>query len=134
MAHRRLNFLVFTALALVIAGLAAVAGTASDIAPQPLDAVILVDESRSVTQAGVANERDAAVAMINSDPSRDSQFLVAGFGSTSSSPGYRIVNDYCHGFVVLDSEDARTRLARCANEIHIRAPGEGSETDQPSAL
>jgi hypothetical protein len=99
---------------------------------QPVTAVILVDESGSLSPAAVAAERDAAAALVSSDLSKRSRFMIAGFGSANRS-GQSAVTPYCD-FVVTGNRAARERLVQCANRIHARKPSEGYDTDHAKAI
>jgi hypothetical protein len=100
--------------------------------PEPISGVILADESGSETAAGIQAERDAAMALVQSDPSTASHYMVAGFGS-QNRPGQRAVTPYCD-FVKTSSAAARAILADCAAKIGARAQAEGYDTDQAQAL
>ncbi|HEX8745075.1 MAG TPA: hypothetical protein VF712_18260 [Thermoleophilaceae bacterium] len=121
---------VFAGLFVILAMLAAPATAAVDT--QPVTAVILVDESGSLSPAAVAAERDAAAALVSSDLSKRSKFMIAGFGS-ANRPGQSAVTAYCD-FVVTSNRAARERLVQCANSIHARKPSEGNDTDHAKAI
>jgi hypothetical protein len=104
----------------------------ADLRPEPISAVILADESGSETTAGIRAERDAAVALVQSDPSAASSYMVAGFGS-ENRPGQKAVTPYCD-FIKTSSTSARASLAACAAEIRARTRAEGNDTDQAQAL
>lgn len=129
------RILVFTGLFL-LALASFVVPTASaavgDEDKQPITAVVLVDESGSLDPAAVASERDAAAALVSSDLSKRSKFLVAGFGSTNR-PSQTAVKPYCD-FITTTSRIARDRLVSCANQVRIRKPAEGNDTDHAKAI
>lgn len=108
-------------------------GPATSLAAEPINAVILADESGSLTASGVASERDAANALVTSDLSPDSRFTIIGFGSDNGQPGQNAVTDYC-AFIQVSSAKARDALARCADRIHARTEAEGNDTDQATAI
>jgi VWA domain-containing protein len=97
-----------------------------------VEGVVLADESGSITQAGVDAERDAAAALVESDPSPGSRFMIAGFGS-QNAPGQRAVVPYCN-FITTASPSARASLANCARQISPRTKAEGWDTDQAAAI
>jgi hypothetical protein len=100
--------------------------------PEPINGVILADESGSETLASIRAERDAAIALIQSDPSTASQYMVAGFGS-QNRPGQLAVTPYCD-FIKTSSADARVSLAACAAKVGARTEAQGWDTDQAQAL
>src|SRR5215510_2055852 len=61
------------------------------VGPQPVRAVILVDESKSLNASDVDRERDAAAQIAQSELSTQSQIAIVGFGS-SNGPGQSAVN------------------------------------------
>lgn len=119
---------VCTALAVASLGDAA----AADLQVVPIRAVILVDESGSLDPAAVANERTAAALLAIGELSPQSQFALAGFGS-SNGPGQNAVEPYCD-FITLGDRVARERFVDCTERVHRRAPDEGNDTDHAAAL
>lgn len=111
---------------------AASTGASSGIQVAPIKAVILVDESGSLDQPAVANERNAAAVLALSELSPASQFAIDGFGS-SNGPGQNAVTAYCD-FITVTDHVARERLAACARRVHRRQPAEGDDTDHAAAL
>ena len=102
------------------------------MAPEPISGVILADESGSETASSIAAERDATTALVESDPSPASQFMIAGFGS-QDRPGQQAVSPYCN-FIATSSPAARESLATCAASIRARTEAEGWDTDHAQAL
>jgi hypothetical protein len=133
-AFRRATFAVLASVtAIAVAGASAGNTTPSSLAAEPITAVILADESGSLTAAGVASERDAANAIVTSDLSPNSRFMIVGFGSDNGQSGQNPVQDYCRFISVIDRK-ARDALGRCAQLIHARKVAEGNDTDQATAL
>lgn len=95
-------------------------------------AIVLVDESGSLSEADVDRERQAAALLPLSDLSTASEFAIWGFGS-SNAPGQNAVHPYCE-LTRTDSEDARQALGNCARAVHRRSADEGQDTDHASAL
>lgn len=102
------------------------------MAPEPISGVILADESGSETAASIAAERDAATALVQSDPSSASQFMIAGFGS-QNRPGQQAATPYCN-FIATSTPAARDSLAMCADHIRARTEALGWDTDHAQAL
>lgn len=126
---------LWTALALFAFGASSAEATPVSVGTtksQPVTAVVLVDESGSLTPAAVRDERAAAAALVSSDLSPRSKFLVAGFGS-ANRPGDSAVTPYC-GFIVASDAQARQRLVECANQVHGRSADEGNDTDHAKAI
>jgi hypothetical protein len=116
---------------IVILGVVATPAAAA-VETQPVTGVILVDESGSLSPASVAAERDAAAALVSSDLSNRSKFLIAGFGS-ANRPGQSAIKRYCD-FILTSDRAARERLVQCTNGIHARKPSEGNDTDHAKAI
>jgi hypothetical protein len=134
---------LFVALAVICASLAAPAAKAepstrpssairAQFLPVPISGVILADESGSETAASIRAERDAATALVDSDPSSASRFMIAGFGS-QDRPGQEAVTPYCD-FITTSSPTARDSLAACADRIRARTESQGWNTDHAQAL
>lgn len=123
---------VALALGLVLAFSPCAFGSTKKVGVAPIRAVIIADESGSLDQQAVANERNAAALLALSDLSPRSQFAVDGFGS-SNGPGQTAVVTYC-GFITVSGHTARERLADCAQKIHARTLKEGNDTDHAAAL
>lgn len=107
---------------------------ASDAPPAatPVRAIVLVDESGSLTEAEVERERQAVSLLAQSDLSAASEFGVYGFGS-SNAAGQNAVQPYCE-LTSVNSAEAREALAGCAASVHRRTAQEGPDTDHASAL
>ncbi|WP_371544942.1 VWA domain-containing protein [Streptomyces sp. NBC_00554] len=101
------------------------------LAPTPVDFVILVDESGSLSAADVAAERAAAALLVLGEVSDKSRAAVVGFGSASRD-GQSPVDTVCP----LTKADAagREQLSSCVPRLHRRTDGEGNGTDFPAAL
>ena len=108
------------------------AGPHAAVLPEPISAVVLADESGSETAASITAEQNAAAALVESDPSAGSQFMIAGFGS-QNRPGQQAVTPYCN-FIATSSPTARESLAVCAHRIRARSEAQGWDTDQAQAL
>jgi hypothetical protein len=124
----------------VVAGLLAVgspaaAQTQDDQPPTlpPVQVVVLVDESGSLSADGVAREKEVARTIALGAPSRDTTVSVIGFGSSDGSPGQTAAVTRCPPTKV-DSAQARDSLARCIGDVHARTPQEGNHTDHVAAL
>ena len=122
--------------ALFADALAMTAPAAADtpaIDPQPVGVVVLVDESGSLTDAGVAAERAAAETIVQADPSTGSQLAVVGFAGRNGGAGQSPVDVVCQPTTVSVSPNS-DYLARCTQNLASRSPSQGDDTDFPSAL
>ncbi|WP_190823207.1 vWA domain-containing protein [Saccharopolyspora pogona] len=129
---------VARAAALLLAGglpLAAPPPASAQDAPpalQPVQIVLLVDQSGSLTEQDVAAERDAARVIVQGEPARDSTVSVLGFGS-ANAPGRSAVDPVCPP-TKPDSPQSRQFLGDCVGGIHRRTPAEGDGTDHVQGL
>jgi von Willebrand factor type A domain len=103
------------------------------IGPKPVTIVLLVDESGSLGDDGVAAEREAAALLAQAEISTGSQVTVIGFGGNSGIAGQTPVVTRCQTTTVSSSQD-RDYLSRCVLDIHRRSDAEGQFTDYPRAL
>ncbi len=118
--------------AAVIAPTPAAAGKANTD-PQPVGVVVLVDESGSLADAGVAAERAATETIVQADPSTGSRLAVVGFAGRNGGPDESPVDVVCQPTTV-DVSPNSDYLARCAQNLAARNPAQGDDTDFPSAL
>jgi hypothetical protein len=118
--------------AAVIAPSATAAGT-SAVDPQPVGVVVLVDESGSLADTGVAAERAATETIAQADPSTGSRLAVVGFAGRNGGPNESPVDVVCQPTTV-DVSPNSDYLARCAQNLAPRNPAQGDDTDFPSAL
>jgi hypothetical protein len=118
------------------------AGVLADDAPfsaaQPVNVVILADESGSMQQFPdeVSGERQAAAQIVQEEWSPESQIAIYGFGSAPERRGAQpqsAIDQYC-GPTELTGNAARAKLAQCAAEITPRTRGRGYNTDFAAAL
>ncbi|MBS2962008.1 VWA domain-containing protein [Actinocrinis puniceicyclus] len=112
------------------AGLGTLAADAST-APQPIDFVVLVDESGSITPSEMNDERAAASLLTQSEIAQDSKAAVIGFGS-SNQTGQSPVDMVCP-LTPLDSS-GRQLLSGCVGQLHKRTTSQGPDTDFPNAI
>ncbi|MEU4619991.1 vWA domain-containing protein [Actinoplanes sp. NPDC023801] len=98
----------------------------------PMQVVVLVDESGSLSDDDVVREREAARTIAFSVLAPQSEISVVGFGS-SNAPGQSAVNVVCKP-AVLATEQDRDALAECISGLHRRKPEEGADTDHAAAL
>jgi len=134
--RRRSQFTV-AAVAVLLSLIIALTGSsaAQTVSPSPEPAariVVLVDESLSLSEEAVRQERDAVALLAVSELSERSEMAILGFGS-SNGQGQQAVTRYC-GFIALDAPETRQALADCGREIHRRGPSEGADTDHVAAL
>lgn len=108
--------------------------TAQDKPPTlpPLQVVVLVDESGSISDADVAEEKKAARTIALSVLPSSSVVSVAGFGS-SNGQGQSAVHVVCPR-TVIDEPQKRDFLATCVDGLHPRSKEEGDGTDHTAAL
>lgn len=102
------------------------------IPTQPIRAVILIDESGSLSADSVKAEVNAASLLAQAELSNQSSLMVAGFAS-SNGKGQSAFVQYCP-FIALTNYAARERAAACAERAHRRSPKEGDDTDHAAAL
>jgi len=113
------------------AGSVPAAPTAGIVAP--LRAVVLVDESGSLSAADLGSEQQAAASLGLAELSPASRFQVVGFGSWGR--GTTPIDQVCGpGFVTLSDRSARDRYATCAAKLHSRTVSQGNDTDFYAAL
>jgi hypothetical protein len=100
----------------------------------PLDIVMLVDESGSLSDADVAREIQAAGTIAQTPLSPRSRVTIVGFGGVNGvAPNQDPTNVACRptltsGLVNLEY------LARCVHGLHRRTEAEGDDTDYAAAL
>jgi len=99
---------------------------------QPVQIVVLVDESGSLSPEDVARERDAARVIVQGEPSPESTVSVVGFAS-ADAPGQSPVDPVCPP-TKLNTAQNRQFLAECVGEVRRRSPAEGEGTDHVNAL
>ena len=105
---------------------------------EPVDAVILADESGSMQEysSEVTGERQAAAEIVQEEWSQQSQIAIYGFGSAPDQRGAQsqaAIDQYCAP-TELTNNAARDRLAECAAEIKPRTAAQGNNTDFAAAL
>jgi hypothetical protein len=126
----------FGAVGLVLALQLPAAGSASAQEPPsklpPLQIVVLVDESGSLSEADVVQEKEAARTIVFSALAPGSTVSVVGFGS-SNAPGQSAVQVACPP-TPLDNGQSRDSLAKCVGDLHRRVAREGDGTDHVAAL
>ncbi|WP_322754899.1 vWA domain-containing protein [Frankia sp. Cas3] len=105
----------------------------NDLATQPVRVVVLVDESGSLSDQDVVNERNAASVIAVTDVSQQSQVAVLGFGSSEGRVGQSAVNPVCPLTTVNQLGDQQ-ELLRCIGTLHRRTAEEGNNTDHVAAL
>lgn len=132
---RRLLFLGAVA-ALAVAAAVPPAGPAiaeedTPVLP-PLQVVLLVDESGSLSDTDVVKEKEAARTIAFSVLAPRSEVSVIGFGS-ADGPGQSPVDVVCKP-TILDDQQSRDALGRCIEALHRRAENEGNDTDHAAAL
>lgn len=93
---------------------------------------IVVDESGSLTDEAVVQERVAASSVAVVDPSPETMVAIIGFGS-SNGESQSATQTYCSLGPTRAPED-RTRLQACAERVHKRTPAEGNDTDFVAAI
>jgi hypothetical protein len=120
-------------LASLLPPLLAAGAAAQDTATlPPLQVVVLVDESGSLSEADVVREKEAARTIVFSVLAPNSVVSVVGFGS-SNKAGQSAVDVVCQP-TKLDASQKRDSLAQCVEKLHKRAPEEGNGTDHAAAL
>jgi hypothetical protein len=100
---------------------------------QPIDFVVLVDESGSIGQVTgeMDDERAAAALLTQSEISAASKAAVIGFGSAPAA-GDSAVDQVCP-LTTLDTT-GRQHLSGCVGGLHVRTDQQGNDTDFPNAL
>ncbi|MFJ8942731.1 choice-of-anchor X domain-containing protein [Streptomyces sp. NPDC102395] len=99
--------------------------------PAPVDFVVLVDESASLSPQDVTAERAAASMLTLGEFSPRSRAAVVGFGSQSEQ-GRRPVDVVCP--LTRADTAGRERLSTCVSGIRPRTAAEGNGTDFPAAI
>jgi hypothetical protein len=113
---------VTAALALTISVLLPAGTARADPAPEtiPLDMVIAVDESGSLSKADVERETQAATTIARSVLNPASRVTVLGFGSNNGAPGQRAVNEVCRP-TIADGDVSLQYLSTCVKGLHLRS-------------
>ncbi|MGM1057962.1 VWA domain-containing protein [Saccharothrix sp. Mg75] len=115
----------------VVTGVEVAAQEAQPALP-PLRVVVLADESGSLEDGDVVQERDAAKTILFSTLSPGSVMSVVGFGS-SDRPGQSPVDVVCPPTALSDAQ-SRDSIAKCIDGLHKRTEAEGAGTDHAAAL
>ncbi|MGQ0777882.1 MAG: VWA domain-containing protein [Pseudonocardiales bacterium] len=98
----------------------------------PVQIVVLVDESGSLSTDDIAREKDAARLIAQGELSPESTIAVVGFAS-SDGPGQSPVDPVCPPSK-LDSTQKRQFFADCIGQLRERGADEGNGTDHVAAL
>ncbi|MEU5344028.1 MULTISPECIES: VWA domain-containing protein [unclassified Streptomyces] len=104
---------------------------ASAAAIDPIDFAIAVDESASLSDADMLQERDAAERIALGDVSADSTVDIFGFASADEPPQHAV--DTPCPQLKLDSI-GRAQVGACTAKLKIREAGTGTGTDFPAAI
>lgn len=99
----------------------------------PLDIVILVDESGSLSEDDVEQETRAASTIAQSVLDPGSRVTVVGFGSNNGQDDQIAAREVCRPTLV-DEGSGRQYLADCVSDLHRRDASEGDDTDHAEAL
>lgn len=99
---------------------------------RPVQIVVLVDESGSLSTEDIARERDAARLIAQGELSPESTIAVVGFASADMS-GQTPVDPVCPP-TKLNSTPNRQLLADCIGKLKERGANEGNGTDHVAAL
>lgn len=99
---------------------------------EPVQIVVLVDVSGSLSPEDVARERDAVRVIVQGEPSDESTVSVFGFGS-SNTPGQSPVDEVCPA-TTLESPAKRDLIAECVGNLQVRTAAMGADTDHVAAL
>lgn len=113
----------------------AVATARAGAAPEtlPVDIVIAVDESGSLTEEAVAREIEATSVIAQSVLNPRSRVTVLGFGSDNGEAGQSAVDEVCRP-TVTDGAVSLQYLATCPAKLHRRTEEEGNDTDHVAVL
>ena len=118
------------------AGSARTAGTAgtAGTADTPLDIVMLVDESGSLSDVDVAREVQAAGTIAQTPLNLRSRVTVVGFGGANGvAPNQDPTTVVCQPTTTGAAANVEY-LARCVNGLHRRTRAQGDDTDYASAI
>ncbi|MFI6497916.1 vWA domain-containing protein [Nonomuraea typhae] len=99
----------------------------------PLDMVVAVDESGSLSAAAVSREIEATSTIAQSVLNPNSRVTVIGFGSNNGRPGQNAVDEVCRP-TVADGAVNLQYLSDCVKGLHRRTDAEGNDTDHVAAL
>ena len=97
----------------------------------PIDVVVLVDESESLTPPDVDREKSAARTIAGGILAPGSTIEVVGFAS-ADGPGQSAVDLVCPR-TPLDTPAQADAVAVCIEKLRIRAADEGNDTDHVTA-
>ena len=107
---------------------------AGSAAGPPLDIVLLVDESGSLSDTDVAREVQAAGILAQSPLNPRSRVTIIGFGGVNGvAPDQDPTSVVCQP-TVTGSTASLQYLARCVSGLHRRTEAEGDDTDYAAAL
>jgi hypothetical protein len=99
--------------------------------PTPLDVVVAVDESGSLSPADVTREIEAASTIAQGGLNERTRVTVLGFGSDNG--GQSPVDNVCRPTIV-NTQVNLQYLADCVRRLHRRTPAQGNDTDHVAAL
>jgi len=101
---------------------------------QPVDAVILIDESGSETSQKIAQEKASASTIVQSMLNPKSRVTVIGFGGVNHvAPNQDPVSIVCQPTIASGTANL-SYLSTCVNGLHRRTEEEGDDTDYAAAL
>jgi TIR domain/von Willebrand factor type A domain len=104
------------------------------IADIPLDIVLLVDESGSLSYADVAQEIQAASTIAQTPLNPLSQVTVIGFGGADGVTSDQDPTTVICQPTLTDSAASLEYLDQCVHGLHRRTKAEGNDTDYAAAL
>ncbi|MEO3813191.1 vWA domain-containing protein [Sphaerisporangium sp. B11E5] len=123
--------MIFT-LTLPLTAAPAAAAVPGPIQVQPIDVVILVDESGSLSESAVTAERAAAALLAVGEFSSRSRVEVVGFGSKNND-SQQALDVVCPLGPLAGRED-REAVVDCVGDLRRRTPAEGNDTDHVAAV
>ncbi|MEO5878372.1 MAG: VWA domain-containing protein [Streptosporangiaceae bacterium] len=106
---------------------------APDPQTTPLDMVVLVDESGSLTPDDVREEIKSTSTIAQSGLNTKTRVTVIGFGSNNGEPGQQAATERCRPTIVSSAVELQY-LSDCVKKLHQRTDAEGNDTDHVQAL
>jgi hypothetical protein len=100
----------------------------------PLDLVLLVDESGSLSNADVAHEIQAAGTIAQTPLNPRSRVTVVGFGGINGLAPHQDPTSVVCQPTITTGASSLEYLARCVRALHRRTEAEGDDTDYAAAL
>jgi von Willebrand factor type A domain len=99
-----------------------------------LDVVLLLDESGSMTDSELANEKEAAGTIVQSMLDPQSRVTVIGFGGVNNVAPDQVPTDVICVPTIASGPANLAYLATCISKLHRRTEAEGDDSDYAAGL